>query len=204
MTDERDIDVLDELSALLDVEPSAAFAAHVRNAIERDKPRWFSWRVIGFAGVGAAMAGLVAMILMPHQRAAVSPARVASSAAQVPTAPRTTVPPRVGGDQSSNVPSKPRSRVATGDGDLLPVVTNVDGFEVIVPADQRLALARLVSGVRAGRFGVPPEVSPKYDADGLLLPLAPVTISAIPDPVPAPIDLPATERDPKGSQREKR
>ena len=202
MTDERDI--LDELGALLDVEPSAAFAAHVRHAIEHDAPRRFSWRVTILVGLGVAAAGLVLALVVRRSALQTPPAaRISSSAAPVRESPAAGVQPHESSRQTHEHSAAPRARaVAEPLVDLAPIVTTVDGVEAIVPADQRLALARLVSGVRAGRFRVPAGWTPKYDADGLLLPLAPVAMSAIPDPVPAPIDPPATVGDPRGSRRE--
>lgn len=206
MTDERD--PLQELGALLDVEPSAAFAAHVRQAIDRAAPRRFNWRGIAIAGMGVAAAGLVVSLAFsrhaPAPVAAPAVARVANRSAPVVETPAT-VPAVPSKAHDTHDARAHRTRATTGDVvDRSPVVTTTDGHDVIVPADQRLALARLVSGVRAGRFRVPERRSPKYDADGLLLPLEPVAISAIPDPIPGAVDPPATAHDPRGSQKERR
>ena len=203
-TDERD--VLDELGALLDVEPSAAFAAHVRHAIERDTPRRLSWRLMAVVGMGVALAGVVFTVAIQRPapvRARVS--RIASAATPPVQEPaRSAAPePREVQDGREMAP-KPRVPVAAEEiVDLSPVVTHVDGVDVIVPGDQRLALARLVAGIRGGRVVVAATGLPKYDADGLLLPIAPVVLTTIPDPV-TPIDPNDIDGGSKQLPREKR
>jgi hypothetical protein len=182
-TDERGI--IDELGALLDVEPSAAFAANVRNAIDRASPRRFSWRLVTFAGLGVAVAGAVLAVTVRHHEPVVVPVAHVASSTSKPSSetPNVSAQTHPATGEPRQMKSRPRTApVAEAVVDLAPIVTSMDGIDVIVPADQRLALARLVRGIRGGRATVPEGLLPKYGKDGLLLPIAPVVISAIPDP----------------------
>lgn len=185
MTDDRD--VIQELGALLDLEPSAAFAAHVRNAIERDRPRRFSWRLMAVAAMGVVLVGVVLSLAIRRSVPAPPASRTWSTVTAPVQPPGLVLREARGTEKAPRLASKPRVPAVEEIVDLSPVVARVDGVDVIVPADQRLALARLVAGIRGGRVIVPPGLPPQYDQDGRLLPIAPVVIAAIPNPV-APID----------------
>src|SRR5262249_43443818 len=143
MTDERD--VLKELSAALDVQPSPEFAARVRERVASAPRAHWSWMWIALGtGVPAATVALISL-RGPVQPVVQAPTVLASAPVAVvePVGPKPAPSPHV----VERAPAPVR---------VLPVrATSSAEPEVLVPDDERIALNRLLLAMRQGRAAVP-------------------------------------------------
>jgi hypothetical protein len=136
MTTERD--VLRELEAALDVVPSPAFEARVRERVRTTSmggSRW-AWP----AGVTVAATIVLALILVPNRQAAptrVGPAPEAGKVVDV-SQPATETKLVVGQPRARRLPSR--------------VHTSVGTSAVVIPEGQMAAIQRLMTEVAAGRI----------------------------------------------------
>jgi hypothetical protein len=168
-------ELLQELStALAEVEPSADFSVRVRarvDATSRATVAGVAWRHVFLGGVVTGLAtGLLVVVSsrLTTRPVVVGPpeavAAVMPSVAPAPTLPGRLAPERATAPRAMSEPTRLEPEVS-----LEPTLTEMAGHEVIVPADQRLALARLLDAVSAGHGRVPRNLVPLYDAEGLLL-----------------------------------
>jgi hypothetical protein len=183
MTGERD-EILDELRAAVNVEPSPAFEARVRRATHEQHragtvwpgPRraWL-WSVV--AG-GAVAAAVIAVFLLRSgdtgSPSAVAMAQPQPTAADAPS--RSVQPPPTAAVVR---PAPLRRAVARRASNATTTVVRAGRREpdVLVPPDQAVALARLLEGVSEGRVMI--GATKAMDAD--------VTIAPLSDPTPVTI-----------------
>jgi hypothetical protein len=201
MIDEPVDVLLSDLRTALAVDPSPAFPARVRAAVE-DHPMASSvwgWP-LRLAMAGIVSAGSVAVVWLTLARA--------------PSAPLVTAPPPLVAD--AGVTSLPAPHVA----DAAPAVTapeparsarvrplhverittivaRYDGMDVIVPLDQAAAIGRLLGGVAGRRIVVPAERTVVIDALRPLPELAAIQIPLITiEPLVADDDEGGVRREP--------
>lgn len=186
MTEREIDDALGALRATLRVEPSPAFAAGVRARIERE-PRhgwatWLAWSaasavvvigiVLGWRSASGPTNGSVVANAVPSGAPATVGTSAASAAAIV--APAHVVAPR-GAGSGAGVAGPTPSRVVRASQKRV--------FEVLVPADQRLALTKLLADLDSGLV---------EGAALIAKPIEPAPPSPPPtDLVIAPIEIPA-------------
>jgi hypothetical protein len=133
MNEERD-EILDDLRALMAIEPTVGFEQRVARAVEAGPPvrRW--WMLGAVAATGAAAVLLVGVQRQPVQRRAPEPVAPQTAVAAVDTTPVAVAPTRA-----------PIRRPA--------VARNTRQIElkVLVPPDQARTLQQLMAAVRDGR-----------------------------------------------------
>jgi hypothetical protein len=174
MMEERVDRALQDLEAVLAIEPSASFSARVRAQVSQSSKRpWPSggWQLAAGGVVGAIVIASVLVWRAPHE----SPSTSGLPAARVgtPSVPQIASPAPVP-EQTAYAPN----RVArTG--------IHAREAEVLVPPDEAIALSRLVLALREGRTHVPPMTEVPLDADGRL-------------PLPAAIEVPPITIEPLG------
>jgi hypothetical protein len=193
MTDERD-EMLDELRAAMNIEPSPEFEARVRLATQESRPCGAVWSehrrgwVWGAVAGGAVAAAVMAVVLL-RPGSAGAPSAIAMAQPQ-PTAASATLPRSI---QQAAVATRlePKPPVATRRTARAASADRVTRREpdVLVPPDQAVALARLLKGVSDGRVMI--GATRSTDEDVTIAPLpepAPVTVKDVriePLPVPA-------------------
>jgi hypothetical protein len=179
-----DVDNIAEIARLLDdVRPSPAFAARVRAGVESDERKraaGFSWRNAILAGTAVGVCAAVAFSLtrrhvVPGPTPQATAVRPATSVVERP-ADIAEVRREVTGQVRR--PAR-ASEVAIQVEAEPPLVAHLGDHDVIVPVDQRNALARLLSGVRAGGVLGRATLAPAYDKDGLLLSPPPVVVAPL-------------------------
>jgi hypothetical protein len=182
MTGERD-EILDELRAAVNVEPSPAFEARVRRATHEQHragtvwpgPRraWL-WSVVAGGAVAAAV--IAVFLLRPGDTG--SPSAVAMAQPQ-PTAASATLPRSIQQPATIATRLERKPPVATRRAARAASADRVTRREpdVLVPPDQAVALARLLEGVSEGRVMI--GATKAMDAD--------VTIAPLSDPTPVTI-----------------
>jgi len=178
MTNERD-EILDELRALVSIEPTAGFETRVRREVERGAARrvWWPWVAVGVV-VSAVV--VVALINRVPPGVAVATPTVASAIPVAPTVP--TRARRPAAEVAVRVQGKSVRATLRG------VSPQRAEPEVLVPPDRAIALAKFMAGVREGRVLFAPSVG----SDG------PVVVAPLPELVPVMI-----ERLPEDSAEEK-
>jgi hypothetical protein len=193
MTDVRD-EMLDELRAAMNIEPSPEFEARVRLATRESRPRGAGWIghrrawIWGAVAGGAVVAAVMAVVLLrPGSTGAASavataqPQPVATSATLPRSMQQAAVATRL--ERKLPVVTRRTARAASADR-----VTRREP-DVLVPPDQAVALARLLKGVSDGRVMI--GATRSTDEDVTIVPLpepAPVTVKDVriePLPVPA-------------------
>ena len=165
MKDDLVDDVQRELEAALDVAPSPQFVARVRVAVENGRAT--NWRWSRWIGIGAVSVAALLLVLLPGvwSIARRRPAALEVAAAQVAVAPLAANNP-----STAPVAEAPKARPA-----VEPVFsvteTRQPEPEVLVPPDQRIALAQLMARLKDGRLdatslplNVFEDVSPALDA----------------------------------------
>jgi hypothetical protein len=169
MTDERMDQTFHELQAELRLTPSPEFAAKVRaRTAEAPARGWFAgWRLAA-ASVTVLGCAVLAVVMW-------SGGGPISGAASVPVVARLESPPPV-------IVGRPAPRAVTTvpggrDRVVRPAVVAArlaarSGPEVLVPPDERLALARLLVALKDGRAVVPAAESAFDEETGELKPLA--------------------------------
>ncbi|HWB31518.1 MAG TPA: hypothetical protein VG736_13515 [Vicinamibacterales bacterium] len=193
MTDERD-EVLDELRAAVNVEPSPEFEARVRLATRESRSRGAVWAGRGRAWMwGAVASGAVAaaalVAVLLRSGSAVAPSTVTT----VPQSVARNTPSRSVQQAEAVAAARPAPlRRAAAHG--APRRTTTAALEarrapeVLVPPDQAIALARLLAGVSEGRVMI--GATKAADADVTIAPLSdptPVTITEVRiDSLPVP------------------
>ncbi len=136
------------LAESLEGEPSPEFAARVRQRIAQPDAAaggwWSTWKLAA-VGALAALALLAAWVLPPYVEA---PVRVAKATPGVQT-----VPPR--GNAAANLPARPSAKpihpAGAGRvrrGEEQPLVAGNAMPEVLVPAEERLAVRRFIEQLR--------------------------------------------------------
>lgn len=166
-----------ELQTALSMTPSPEFAARVRARVAAETPgrslvpHW----AMGALLATAAAAFVVVTVSERHDERAQAPSvTTAQSVAASPTPvaqPSTVV-------ASTTAPSR-TTRVSAN----APAASADPFYEVLVPADQRIALGRLLAAMKAGRASVPTSVvGAEVDEDGHL------GIAPLPDIVPMKIE----------------
>jgi hypothetical protein len=182
MTGERD-EILDELRAAVNVEPSPAFEARVRRATqERHRAdavwagprRAWLWSVVA----GGAVAAAVIAVFLLRSGDTGSPSAVAMAQPQ-PTAASATLPRSIQQPATIATRLERKPPVATRRAARAALADRVTRREpdVLVPPDQAVALARLLEGVSEGRVMI--GATKAMDAD--------VTIAPLSDPTPVTI-----------------
>ncbi len=179
-------DEFDALKQALAIEPSADLAARVRERarLEPMRPPFAWWRWPSLAGA-AALAAIVVAAIFWQGRTAREPVVVpsSSSAAAQPSVPDS-VRPRAGtppaGAQAAGIPEVRQAGHRAHD-----VRAGVEGasaagarMEVLVSADERIALDRFLAAVRGGRASAP--APGRAAAEG---------IDPLPEPLPIEIPL---------------
>jgi hypothetical protein len=147
-------DPLQELSDALSITPSPEFAARVRQHIAVKPVRG---AVSPFHGLAAAaVLVLIASALVARWP---QPAEHATTPRPTPMALPAPSPTPASSTSSMATPIAPMqtpvTRVAVTTAPEAPVTANAPFAETLVPDDQRLALARLLGSIRAGRGAVP-------------------------------------------------
>ena len=207
MTD-PDVDLIGELGRLLDdVRPSPEFAPGIRGRIAVGRGagvRRFGWRPFTLAGVALSLAAVLVATAVVHRRV---PAPEAQTIARTEP-PSATAPDSSVATREPEVPPPARVAHATSSNAELAVddivtVSRLGGHDVIVPADQRWAMARLLAGVRSGRVMGPAGLTPPYDKNGLLLPLPPVAVTPLPALAPDDPDGDGGRQDSGGPGRDR-
>ena len=171
-------DLLRDLAAELAVEPSPALAAQARARARQSGGRLaFTRRRLALAVL--LTSGFFLFESFPRQKETRGQQR--ALVAQTPSvSPQTSAdrPPRVGGPlrSDSRMTGRPITQSETAEpqaatSEILPAPL------MIVPADQAIALRRILDAMRSGPAAVPPAVTVVVDADGRL-------------PAPAAIEIP--------------
>jgi hypothetical protein len=141
MTDQGFDEPLERLRAELDVTPSPEFAAKVRASIHGRASLW-SWSR-GLAIVGAGSLALLLLAFVRHQSTgSVSRGRAVESVARIPDVPAIV---------SAPVASSGRAKAAIANGPLPDARRDAEP-EVLVPANQWVALRQLAASLRDGRI----------------------------------------------------
>jgi hypothetical protein len=178
MMDEHMDDILRELQAQLTVEPSPEFAAGVRARARHDDARsaWIAWRpMLAVAASAVLLAGVWMARGRDRAPAAGSGAAAATEAARLPQPAAPTgasTPAPTGVSHAAPAARGPRRAVRAAD-------REVTDLEVIVPADQRVALRQLLVAVREGRASVPGAPSTVDEVTGELKPLVAIDVPPI-------------------------
>jgi hypothetical protein len=173
--------LLRDLAAELSVEPSCELAARVRARVDHRLER----SALTASTLGVAFTLLVAALALtvsqdrPRERGAPArPISIATGGGAPTTAQAsphrgagTATPPIVAG-RLTRTP-RPSMRAASA----VPAAIASAGPKIIVPADQAIALQRILAAMRTGRSPVPPAAVVTLDADGRL-------------PAPAQIEIP--------------
>jgi hypothetical protein len=185
-----------ELRALLaEVEPSPAFAAGVRARIAADDAKrgraWLWWAMPAAAVlmVGVATWPLVSRRVVPSR-----PSAADRVAAVVPT------PVVVPAPGPSPVPAP---HAVAREPQIVPQPA-AHGFEVLVPDDQMTALVHYLDGLNRGVVPASGASGPQYDADGVLVPPAPLVITPLPALGEPPDEDKNAKPDGKGAGKDKR
>ena len=171
MIDEKD--VLVQIGAALDVEPSSAFAAGVRQRIARDAERRPPWVLFLSAGLTAAVLVVVAVVVSDRRTNTAAPAAATASNRQAPAlswassgvdrAKKTDVTETTPSESGQQIPHPRASAPA----------------EVLVPPGQAEAIRILVAGLNDGTIDPGSLGSPPPDASVPLSPPAEITIAPI-------------------------
>jgi len=143
------------LTESLECEPSPEFAARVRRRIAQPDAAargwWSTWKLAA-VGVLAALALLAAWMFRPHVEA---PVRVAKATAGTHTvSPRGNAPANLPARQSAK-PAKPVHPAGAGRvrrREEAPLVAGNTMPEVLVPAEERLAVRRFIEQLRQKRI----------------------------------------------------
>jgi hypothetical protein len=183
MNDEHMDQAFRELQAELTVTPSPEFAAKVRaraaNAPERS---WFGgWRI---AAASVAMLGCAAVAVVMWGGVAMT-----SDVAPVPAVASVETPqPAIVERPAAPVVKPATFRPARPA--VVPMRATVrPDLEVLVPADQRFAVAQLLLAMRDRGARVPPLIDAEVDSEGRLpapaaISVAPIAIQPLGPPVP--------------------
>lgn len=176
MNDDRD-EILDELRALVSVEPTPGFEASVRREVE-SRARWSSGAWWTGAAALISATAIVALLTSARPAPVREPRMTVSTPALTPALPVTETP-------QPTIPAQ--TQLTTARASSLPprktpaAPEERDVPEVILPPDQAIALQRLMAGVRGGQLmwgagtssDVPVVVEPLPD-------IPPVRIEALP------------------------
>lgn len=138
MIDEHD-DMLDELRAAMNIDPSPAFEARVRRAVAAGarRPAWLPWTwAAGVAAAAIALGVIATLRRVPAEDARPNAPAIAAapSPAPAPTAPMTTA--------GVDAPRRPTGTIARN--------TRGPDLRVIVPKGEARAFAQLVAAARRG------------------------------------------------------
>ena len=179
-------DVLAEIGAALEVEPSGRFAAGVRQRIARDSERRRPWVLWLSAGVTAAVVVVVVAIELSDSRTNTPAPPVATASTRQAAAPAALGP-------SADRPQKPDVIRTTPKDNLQrrPHPSTAAPAEVLVPPGQAEAIRVLVAGLNDGTINPGSLAAPPPDAT---VPLPPAIEIAI-----APIVLPPFDPTVSGS-----
>jgi hypothetical protein len=186
-------DALKDLAAALDVAPSPAFAARVRERVADQAPgarRWALWLALAAGGTVAA-AVLVASVVWSRPDRNTPPVQRVAHDVVLPAAPGVQAGApglQARGDDSSLRDPSP----GPGPGLLRSVVRvrepEVDVVEVIVPPDQAVAIRKWLQHLRTTRAAAPAGLEARASAD--IEPLPELKLLEIPllaiEPLPAP------------------
>jgi hypothetical protein len=151
-----------DLESALSLAPSPEFAARVRARVA-EEPRRRAFGSLAWRGVVAAAAlaiGVLMMVRLQRAPAAAEIVRTADSETVPATAPATsTSSPAMEALRQSPPHHAPVATVSAR--------AHSGTFEVIVPADQRIALEHLLAAMKAGKAFVPrPATITEVDDDG--------------------------------------
>jgi hypothetical protein len=188
MNDEHTDNTFRALQAELTVTPSPEFAAKVRARVAIEPVRrWFGvWQV---ATVTVAIASLaVAVVMWPRGSGSrdIARSRDIATAGQAPGAAASTIP------RTSPIDDAPAPGASQPGQRRLPAAVRTAASrvpEVLVPSDQRIALAQLLVAMRDRGTQVPALVAGEIDVEGRLpapaaISVAPITITPLGPPIP--------------------
>jgi hypothetical protein len=172
--------LLRDLAAELSVEPSSDLSARVRARVDRHgRVALTASRTLGvaFAVLVAVLALTVSQDRPRGPRAPAKPISIVAGGAPTTGQP---FPPRRAATATAPIAASPLIRMprpSVRAASAVPSPIASTGPEMIVPADQAIALQRILAALRTGRSTVPPAAVVTLDADGRL-------------PAPAQIEIP--------------
>jgi len=185
-----------ELAKILEQEPTPALLPRIREAVESEASNRIAWRW-GSAGWLAAATtvalGVALVAILAGRPDPPTGRRLAETAVTPPAAERPSVPehPGVGGSPPAAVPSPetpglaadaqprhlaPASRAEAGAPAITPHRAKVPRAEVLVPADEAVALLRLAGVLAEGRVDARELIVVSSASSALLPELAPLDI----------------------------